>query len=204
MSQVALAETMTARGHGWSQATVWSTEKGRRALKLNEAIDLADIFNVTLDAFNDRNTEKAQHEIARKEMNIKASEHADTWENVAEVVAKYLNSRDDLRFAIHNETASGRPDVAQAGMFSYRFHTLWRALTHATGQFLMENEAADDNNTAHHTGVSVYPDAVTYMNPTDYVKKYYFSSDTEDRPKPDFRLWEEMLTPKAVSPEQEE
>ncbi|WP_228266658.1 hypothetical protein [Ornithinimicrobium ciconiae] len=44
MSQQALAEVMRDRGHKWSQATVWSVEKGERPLRLMEAKDLADIF----------------------------------------------------------------------------------------------------------------------------------------------------------------
>lgn len=43
VSQQALADAMRARGHRWSQATVWSVEKGDRPLKLDEAIDLARV-----------------------------------------------------------------------------------------------------------------------------------------------------------------
>lgn len=42
-SQQAIADEMRDRGHRWSQATVWSVEKGDRPLKLTEAADLADI-----------------------------------------------------------------------------------------------------------------------------------------------------------------
>lgn len=44
LSQEALADAMRLCGHRWTQATVWSIEKGKRAIKLTEALDLADIL----------------------------------------------------------------------------------------------------------------------------------------------------------------
>lgn len=51
MSQQALAEAMRARGWKWSQATVWSIEKGERPLKLAEASDLSNMLNVGVSHF---------------------------------------------------------------------------------------------------------------------------------------------------------
>lgn len=48
-SQKSLGEAMRARGHRWSQATVWSVEKGDRPLKLAEAVDVAAELGVELD-----------------------------------------------------------------------------------------------------------------------------------------------------------
>jgi hypothetical protein len=48
-SQAALASSMRERGHKWSQATVWSVEKGDRPLRVVEALDLASIFNEPID-----------------------------------------------------------------------------------------------------------------------------------------------------------
>lgn len=45
-SQQWLADAMRARGHKWSQATVWSVEKGERPLRFTEAIDVAQILEV--------------------------------------------------------------------------------------------------------------------------------------------------------------
>ena len=44
MTQKVLADEMRARGWKWSQATVWSIEKGERPLRLAEAEDLKVIF----------------------------------------------------------------------------------------------------------------------------------------------------------------
>lgn len=43
-TQQAVADEMRKRGWRWSQATVWSVEKGERALRLAEAEDLADVL----------------------------------------------------------------------------------------------------------------------------------------------------------------
>lgn len=45
-SQQALADAMKERGWKWSQATVWSVEKGERPIRLAEALDLVDIFGL--------------------------------------------------------------------------------------------------------------------------------------------------------------
>ena len=49
MAQEALATAMRHRGWKWSQATVWSVERGDRPLRLAEAADLATILRVTID-----------------------------------------------------------------------------------------------------------------------------------------------------------
>lgn len=46
MSQKDLAELMRARGWKWSQATVWSIEKGDRPIRLAEAQEVATILNI--------------------------------------------------------------------------------------------------------------------------------------------------------------
>ncbi|WP_460889084.1 hypothetical protein [Promicromonospora xylanilytica] len=48
-SQKALADWMRKRGWKWSQATVWSIEKGDRPLKFLEAVDLADALDIRIE-----------------------------------------------------------------------------------------------------------------------------------------------------------
>jgi CRISPR/Cas system-associated exonuclease Cas4 (RecB family) len=43
-TQQAVADEMRMRGWRWSQATVWSVEKGERPLRLAEAEDLAEVL----------------------------------------------------------------------------------------------------------------------------------------------------------------
>jgi transcriptional regulator with XRE-family HTH domain len=49
LSQKDLASKMRERGFKWSQATVWSIEKGERPLRLSEAQEVADILNRDVD-----------------------------------------------------------------------------------------------------------------------------------------------------------
>lgn len=49
-SQQSLAERMKSRGHKWSQSTVWSVERGDRAVRLAEAEDLAEALDVEVGA----------------------------------------------------------------------------------------------------------------------------------------------------------
>lgn len=48
LSQKEVADRMKGRGWKWSQATVWSVEKGDRPLRLAEAHDLAAVLNVSV------------------------------------------------------------------------------------------------------------------------------------------------------------
>lgn len=49
MTQQALADAMRTRGYKWSQATVWSVEKGERPLRLSEASDVAKVLHTSVD-----------------------------------------------------------------------------------------------------------------------------------------------------------
>lgn len=50
LTQQTVADGMRERGWKWSQATVWSVEKGERPLRLVEAQDLALVLGVETDA----------------------------------------------------------------------------------------------------------------------------------------------------------
>lgn len=51
MSQADLARAMTERGRPWHQQTVAETEAGKRPLRLNETVDLAEILGSVVAAF---------------------------------------------------------------------------------------------------------------------------------------------------------
>jgi len=65
MSQAELAERMRKAGFKWSQAAVWSTERGERYLKLSEAVELCEIFAVTPHVFLGYDTSAAMTAIIR-------------------------------------------------------------------------------------------------------------------------------------------
>lgn len=52
MTQKELADKMRSRGHKWSQATVWSVEKGERALKYSEVDDLLSVLGEDIFSFH--------------------------------------------------------------------------------------------------------------------------------------------------------
>lgn len=60
-SQKALADAMRAKGHPWSQSTVWSIESGTRPLRLIEARDLADIWGVDIDQLLPERAAEVRH-----------------------------------------------------------------------------------------------------------------------------------------------
>jgi transcriptional regulator with XRE-family HTH domain len=62
LSQKDVAAAMKRRGYKWSQATMWSVEKGDRPLRLTEAVDLAVIFNVDMDLLFQENAANAFRE----------------------------------------------------------------------------------------------------------------------------------------------
>lgn len=47
-TQQEIAEAMRSMGYKWSQATVWSVEKGERPLRLSEAMDVARVLDVDI------------------------------------------------------------------------------------------------------------------------------------------------------------
>lgn len=49
-SQADLAAAVARRGHKWSQATVWAVESGKRPLRFSEAMAVADVAGVGVDA----------------------------------------------------------------------------------------------------------------------------------------------------------
>jgi transcriptional regulator with XRE-family HTH domain len=51
MSQAALAEAMTGRGHAWHQQTVGRVEAGHQPARWKEAVDVAKILRTTTDRF---------------------------------------------------------------------------------------------------------------------------------------------------------
>ena len=65
-TQQSVADAMRDRGHKWSQATMWSIEKGERPLRLTEALDLAEVLDATVDDL--LSSEAAQDERTKRRM----------------------------------------------------------------------------------------------------------------------------------------
>lgn len=77
ISQKDLASRMRERGWKWSQATVWSVEKGERPLRLAEAADLAEILDqsihVLLSGAEPTRVHKAAQDVAAAESRLRSA-----------------------------------------------------------------------------------------------------------------------------------
>ena len=86
MTQAELANRMKQVGYKWSQATVWSVEKGERPLRLSEAEELGKILDVaTSDGFLTLPLEKYYESLLKTE--------EDAWERVEEGFARWARAQ---------------------------------------------------------------------------------------------------------------
>lgn len=92
MSQKDLADTMRKRGFKWSQATVWSVEKGERPLRLAEAEQLADLLTRSIDVLLAEDGEALVHAFTRQ-----VRERHDA---VLEALQSYDDARGHLALAL--------------------------------------------------------------------------------------------------------
>src|SRR5580700_10570206 len=62
LSQEELAQRMTDRGFGFSQATIWKIESGQRPVKLSEAAALANALGILSLSFLLDDPESSRHQ----------------------------------------------------------------------------------------------------------------------------------------------
>ncbi|MEW1708011.1 helix-turn-helix transcriptional regulator [Microbacterium sp. NPDC089190] len=92
MSQSDLAKRMRDRGFKWSQATVWSVEKGERPLRLSESEAVAELLGVGRHVFTARDGEERVYAAARVVR--------DHYEAMRAAMAAYDTARGALAFAL--------------------------------------------------------------------------------------------------------
>lgn len=91
--QSLIAHEMRRRGWKWSQATVWSVEKGERPLRLLEASDLAEILGVHIDDFfGDRAAARQEAEFRRLQTLIHLQ-----YRDIREATKRLLAAKDQMR-----------------------------------------------------------------------------------------------------------
>lgn len=100
---------MRARGHKWSQATVWSVEKGDRPLRYLEAVDLAEVLGAEIWDFGDDSfvvaTEQRMRRMARSN------------EALEKAIADFLAAQADLALVKHGiEERAGAKFAADYGI----------------------------------------------------------------------------------------
>lgn len=122
MTQQALADAMRKKGWRWSQATVWSVEKGERPLKFSEAEDVAQILQTPLANLS-RPTALA---LVDRGLKLAGDEVLSAFNEAVESLLSLEASRDWLASVIKD--AEGTPGWGdEAGLVFWR-HVLKRTL----------------------------------------------------------------------------
>ena len=110
-SQQAIADAMRERGWKWSQATMWSIEKGDRPVRLVEAADLAVVLQISIEDL-----------LARPSVAQAARDAIDAAEEVLAAYTKAVRAidtldvvRDDLTIALDRACVfpDWQPDASQ-------------------------------------------------------------------------------------------
>lgn len=107
-TQQAVSVEMRNRGWKWSQATVWSIEKGERPLRLREASDLAEVLGTSMDRFfSDSNSVRLEDDLRETVLR-----HDRDYENLVSNIENYLLDQDHLESLIRHPRIQGNADVA--------------------------------------------------------------------------------------------
>ncbi len=102
-SQKDLADAMRERGFKWSQATVWSVEKGERPLRLTEAQALGGVLSINHDLL------LAQPE--ELDLHAESAYFTDLLEDIRELAYESYSVQRRLARAVDD-----RPDAERAGI----------------------------------------------------------------------------------------
>ena len=96
-SQEELAQRMTDRGFGFSQATIWKIESGQRPLKISEAVALSDALELPrwLDLTSE--PEASRH---YSNMTVANRRMSNAYATLRDAASAYLQAQIDLSFAI--------------------------------------------------------------------------------------------------------
>jgi hypothetical protein len=144
-TQQDIAEAMREAGYKWSQATVWSVEKGERPIRLSEAESLAGILKCSIDRMllPDQDAELVSR-LWKSEHDLTIAGH-----ELANAVREYEDRQWALRFAV-DDMAKRLPEMAPAMQPNIKRKMLdaERQLRNAAekivGQVLTEYRAAFD------------------------------------------------------------
>lgn len=114
LSQEELAQRMSERGFGFSQATVWKIESGQRPVKISEAVALSDALE--LPRWIDLTTEPdvSRHHADLTVANRRTSQ---AYAVLKEAAAAYLREQIDLSFVVRT--------AQDAGLTVTQVHTSW-------------------------------------------------------------------------------
>jgi transcriptional regulator with XRE-family HTH domain len=148
ISQEELAQRMSDRGFGFSQATIWKIESGQRPVKASELAALADSLDVLTPMDLTSEPGIAGHEALLGQLNGKAF---DAYETLKKAAAAYIEAQLDLVFAaraahedgvtvteLHTSWLSTPPEeaVIQARIETYQDETQAERVSDEVGKVL--------------------------------------------------------------------
>jgi transcriptional regulator with XRE-family HTH domain len=114
ISQEELAQRMTDRGFGFSQATIWKIENGQRPVKASELVALADSLEVMSLASFMAEPGDALHDVQVDQAHRRAY---GAFEALKEAAAVYIEAQLNLAYAVHL--------ADNAGVAVREMHTVW-------------------------------------------------------------------------------
>ena len=136
ISQEDLAQRMTDRGFGFSQATIWKIESGQRPVRASEMIALADSLGVFPATDLTRKPDATRHTI---QLEHAKREAAAAYDRVKEAAAAYLETQVQLVFAARQ--------AHDAGLAVTELYTSW--LTVPPEEAVIEARVDAGHETAH-------------------------------------------------------
>jgi transcriptional regulator with XRE-family HTH domain len=131
MSQKDFASRMRERGWKWSQATVWSVEKGERPLRFTEALDVVDILGVELATL--------VGDVDDLELEFFSSKYTRAIDDVRDELRKAIAWQLEIADAMDGQGVTLTTD---AGV--HIGYTVWQAFTVLYTNLIADQEITDD------------------------------------------------------------
>jgi len=152
-TQQAVADEMRRRGWRWSQATVWSVEKGDRALRLAEAEDLAEVLGtVSVHSFL---TEPVGAHIQQGVRRV-----TNAYRAIVESVWECLDAQDALRVRLTRAHVDGHEltdiELVQRDLWARASDVPEKAVAEARADY--EQRLRDDDEVDDRDGLDLVPD----------------------------------------------
>jgi transcriptional regulator with XRE-family HTH domain len=104
MSQEELAQQMSDRGFGFSQATIWKIESGQRPVRLGEAVALAEILQLRNCALLTEEPELSRHRAHLQQANRWAH---NAYGQIKQAAAAYLEAQANVLVAAREAHDAG-------------------------------------------------------------------------------------------------
>jgi transcriptional regulator with XRE-family HTH domain len=144
ISQEELAQRMSDRGFGFTQATIWKIESGQRPVRAGELVALADCLQVMSAMSLTSEPGAARHHVRLQQANRNAY---DAYGALKEAAAAYLHAQIELAFAAR-EAHDGGVAVAE-------WHTSWLGIPAEQAAIEARVEADQEEAQAQQVGDAV-------------------------------------------------